>query len=171
MRFLSSMMSIQSLIAKAQRGARRDASGLGRRAARAGFRLAGRSLVARPAGWAVFKIRFVPARALELKARRSHLLAEAVGLASRALRQRCIAEFLQHILRMAAGGALIGVNRHGETKQSKQKKPDGISLCLATSHLHQRAVHYMRVLAHLQAPNSGAKQRLNARSASFFKSA
>ena len=60
----------------------------------------------------MLEIGFIPARSLEPEPCRSDLLVEAVGTTGRALRQGRITEFLQHVLGMAAGRTLIGINWH-----------------------------------------------------------
>src|SRR5690606_30497283 len=55
----------------------------------------------------------VPARPLELEAGGGELLREALGAAGRAGGQHRVGDLLQHVFRVAAGSAAIGVDRHG----------------------------------------------------------
>lgn len=65
-------------------------------------------------GTATLEIGRVPACALELKTRGCQLFAELGRTAGGAFGQGRIGHFLQHILSMAAGVALVGVNGHEE---------------------------------------------------------
>src|SRR6185295_16463794 len=61
---------------------------------------------------AVAKVGHVPAGTLELEAGGSDLLDERRRTARRTDRERRVGDFAQHVLRMAAGAAAIGVDRH-----------------------------------------------------------
>ncbi len=76
------------------------------RGSRGGRRTGGRSA-------ATLEVRGIPARPLELKARRGELFAEGVLATGRTLGQRVIRNFLQDVLGMAAGPAFVGINGHG----------------------------------------------------------
>jgi hypothetical protein len=65
---------------------------------------------------AAFEICCVPTRSFELKASRCHLFREHICMTCRALSKGVIRNFLQNVFGMAAGAALVSVNRHGETK-------------------------------------------------------
>ena len=63
---------------------------------------------------AALEVGGIPACAFELETRGCELFAEFGGTAGWAFCQGCIGHFLQHILSMAAGVALVGVNGHEE---------------------------------------------------------
>ena len=71
---------------------------------------------------AAAEVSHIPPRALELEPGRSHLLAKRVLAAFRALGERFIAHFLQHILGETACFATIGIDRHGSFRRKKARK-------------------------------------------------
>ncbi len=60
-----------------------------------------------------FEISRVPAAALEREAGRGQLLGVSRGAAFGALREWIGRHFLHHVIGMAARGAFVGINRHG----------------------------------------------------------
>ena len=68
------------------------------------------------------EIGHIPPRTLELEPRRSHLLAKRVLAAFRALGERIIAHFLQHILGETTCFATISIDRHGTFRRKKARK-------------------------------------------------
>src|SRR6185369_2425235 len=70
---------------------------------------------------AVAEVGHVPARALELEAGRGDLLAKRAGAAGGADFELRVGELLQHVLRVTAGFAAIGVDRHGTPWISNRK--------------------------------------------------
>jgi hypothetical protein len=67
----------------------------------------------RRGGVAAPKIGDIPARALELETGSGELFAKAGLSAGWANAQRVVGHFLQHVLGMAAGLALVGIDGHG----------------------------------------------------------
>jgi hypothetical protein len=59
------------------------------------------------------EVSLVPARTLELKASRRHLLLKGLSTARRTGAQHRIGDLLQHVFRVAAGRAAVSVDRHG----------------------------------------------------------
>ena len=66
----------------------------------------------RRGGVTAAEVGHVPARALELKAGGGELLGERLGAADRAGVQQRVGHLLQHVFRVPARGAAIGVDRH-----------------------------------------------------------
>lgn len=96
---------------------------LGRGATWAGSRLltSGLSAGCGRTSRTVLEIGFIPARTLELETGSRDLLAETCTPTSRALRQRCVIELLQHILCVAASCTVVSINRHGKTKNRSKR--------------------------------------------------
>lgn len=76
----------------------------------------------------ILEIRCIPAIALELEAGSSDLLDQSFCATKRAGGQWCIRDFLQGILGLTTGAALIGVNWHGQSKNKNAGKPCIIEL-------------------------------------------
>ncbi len=91
----------------------------GRRACRSARCRGARAAVATGA---TAEIGHIPSRALELEPGRSHLLAKRVLAAFRALGERIVAHFLQHILGETACFATIGIDRHDSFRRKKARK-------------------------------------------------
>lgn len=124
-----------SAAAACRRGARRLSAGRSRRSGRSRSAITGRRRRsrrgcrvgrrrARAAGAArtTTEIGHIPSRPFELEPRSSHLLAKRVLTAFRALGERVIAHFLQHIFRETACFATIGIDRHGSFRRKKARK-------------------------------------------------
>ena len=71
-------------------------------------------------GTFILEISCVPARALQMKTRRTHQLAELGFSALRAIFERSVAQALQELLLMPARSATIFVDRHGLSHAKKQ---------------------------------------------------
>ncbi len=107
----------------------RAASGRGcrRRICRRAGRSASRRSASRSSGrgWCrgatALEIGGIPARTLELEARSRELFLKLFSTAVWTHGQRCIGHLLQHITRMATGGAAISVNWHELTLGTKQE--------------------------------------------------
>src|SRR5574343_224900 len=103
------------------------AAGLGRR--RSSCCRGGACGLGTGAARAATEVGHIPARTLELEACSRDLLLEALGAAGGAGGEHRIRDFLQNILGVTAGRALVGINRHGLTSRKSMIVKDGRRPC------------------------------------------